>query len=171
MREKWTARTWTFDIPPGRMHMLLARLRGTAARIADAVRDVSPDALRRRSGETWSAQENIGHLWAIEALHLGRMDDYEQARPVLRAADMTNRATWDANYNDASIDPVLAGFRAERRRLVERLEAWDPDRLEHSALHPRLQMPMRVIDLAYFTAEHDDYHLARVHELLSTFAR
>jgi len=39
----------------------------------------------------------------------------------------------------------------------------DPDELvERSAFHPRLKKPMRIIDLAFFVAEHDDYHLAKI---------
>jgi nitronate monooxygenase len=35
-----------------------------------------------------------------------------------------------------------------------------------AALHPRLRVAMNVVDLAYFVSEHDDYHLARITELL-----
>jgi hypothetical protein len=31
-------------------------------------------------------------------------------------------------------------------------------------------MQMRVIDLAFFIAEHDDHHLARISELIRLFA-
>jgi hypothetical protein len=82
---------------------------------------------------------------------------------------MTNKKTWDADHNSTPLVRIIERFRAERAALVNRLEAWDPQRLDTSALHPRLGLPMRVIDLAYFTAEHDDYHLARVHELLTMF--
>jgi len=34
-----------------------------------------------------------------------------------------------------------------------------------SSLHPRLNMPMRTMDLFLFVAEHDDHHLARITEL------
>jgi|GEM_PF-4393916 len=36
----------------------------------------------------------------------------------------------------------------------------------HTALHPRLKTPMRIVDLAYFVAEHDDHHLSRIRELV-----
>jgi hypothetical protein len=36
-------------------------------------------------------------------------------------------------------------------------------------LHPRLNQPMRVVDLLFFVAEHDDYHLARISELIREF--
>jgi hypothetical protein len=34
---------------------------------------------------------------------------------------------------------------------------------------PRLNQMIRVIDLAFFIAEHDDHHLARINELRRLF--
>ena len=47
-----------------------------------------------------------------------------------------------------------------------RLEKYDEAFITRTALHPRLLTPMRVIDLCFFVAEHDDHHLARIWELL-----
>ncbi len=171
MREKWNERMFRFDVPVGRLPCLLERLRGTAARLEEKARGVSPEFLKRRAGNTWSAQENIGHLLDIEELHLGRLDELAAGIPSLRPADMKNQKTWDANHNATPLPHLLERFREERGRLVDRLEAWDPQRLDTSALHPRLGIPMRVIDVAYFTAEHDDYHLARIQELLDMFGK
>jgi hypothetical protein len=49
---------------------------------------------------------------------------------------------------------------------VTRLDAWEPDQLGLTAVHPRRQQPMRVIDMALFVADHDDHHLAKMTELL-----
>ena len=57
-------------------------------------------------------------------------------------------------------------FRSERSRLVNELERFDRDGAARAAQHPRLAQPMRVIDLAFFVAEHDDHHLARITEVL-----
>ncbi len=46
--------------------------------------------------------------------------------------------------------------------LVPLLEGADEAAAVRSALHPRLGTPMRLIDLALFTAEHDDHHLAAI---------
>jgi hypothetical protein len=51
--------------------------------------------------------------------------------------------------------------------ILERLD----DELERCVVHPRLGTPMRLVDLAYFIAEHDDHHLARLRELTTTPAR
>jgi hypothetical protein len=41
---------------------------------------------------------------------------------------------------------------------------------DHLLRHPRPGTPMRLIDLAYFVAEHDDHDLARLRELTTTDA-
>jgi hypothetical protein len=38
------------------------------------------------------------------------------------------------------------------------------------AWHPRLKVRIRVLDLVFFIAEHDDHHLARISELKRLFA-
>jgi len=53
--------------------------------------------------------------------------------------------------------------------LVGRLERVNDGALTHTALHPRLRVPMNLVDHAFFVAEHDDYHLARMTELLREF--
>ncbi len=53
--------------------------------------------------------------------------------------------------------------------VVEVLEGVDERRLGHTARHPRLGVPMNLVDHAFFVAEHDDYHLARITELLRAF--
>ena len=165
MSLRWTDRRFTFDLPEDLFPAIVERLRGTPARIEDKVRDLSPTLLTHRDGDAWSIQEHIGHLLDLDELHSGRLDDFLAGAEVLRAADITNRKTWDANYNDRPLADLLAGFRRERNRFVARLDAWDPDLLSITARHPRLHQPMRVIDMALFTAEHDDHHLARMTEL------
>src|SRR5262245_28441910 len=107
MREKWTERTFRFDIPAARMPCLLERLRGTAARIEETIKGASADHLQRRVGRTWSSQENIGHLLDIEDLHLHRLDELAAGLPALRAADMTNQKTWDADHNSTPLPRLV----------------------------------------------------------------
>ncbi|MFL6289805.1 MAG: DinB family protein [Thermoanaerobaculia bacterium] len=163
---RWTDRTFRFDLPVEMFPVVIERLRGAAPRIEDKVRGLAPEVLTRRAGDSWSIQEHIGHLLDLDELHLGRLDDYLAGAEVLRAADMTNRRTWQAGHNERPAAELIQDFRRERESFVERLEAWDPDRVGQSALHPRLNQPMRVIDMAFFVAEHDDHHLAKMTELL-----
>jgi uncharacterized damage-inducible protein DinB len=164
---RWTDRHFTFNLPEDLFPVVVERLRGTPARIEDKVRSLSPEILTRRDGDAWSIQEHIGHLLDLDELHAGRLDDFLAGAPVLRAADMTNRKTHEAGHNRRPIADLLANFRRERESFVGRLDAWDPGLVSLTALHPRLQQPMRVIDMAFFTAEHDDHHLARMTELRS----
>jgi hypothetical protein len=71
-----------------------------------------------------------------------------------------------ADYNGKALSEILSSFRAARLRLIERLEGLDESGAARSALHPRLEQPMRVIDMMLFVAEHDDHHLARITELM-----
>ena len=119
-------------------------------------------------GKGWSIQENIGHLVDLGYLPLLRVEQILAGEAVLIAADMTNRKTNEADHNARDIKELTAALREERARLVARLEALNEANWEKSALHPRIQQPMRIVDIAFFDAEHDDYHLARIGELIRT---
>ena len=162
---RWVDRTFNFTLPDALFPVIVERLRGTPARIEDKVRGLPREVLTRRDGEAWSIQEHIGHLLDLEELGEGRLDDFLAGVAVLRAADMENRKTWEAYHNDREIGELLAAFRRERERFVARLDGWDPDLISLTAMHPRLKQPMRVLDMALFTAEHDDHHLTRMTEL------
>lgn len=162
---RWTDRRFTFDLPEGLFPIVIERLRGTPARIEDKIRGLPPEILTRRDGDAWSIQEHVGHLLDLDELHAGRLDDFLAGAAVLRPADMGNRKTWEAAHNERPIDDLLRAFRHERELFVARLDAWDPRLVSRTALHPRLEQPMRVIDMAFFTAEHDDHHLTWMTEL------
>jgi hypothetical protein len=98
-------------------------------------------------------------------LWLARLDDYDARRERLTPADLTNRKTHDAGHNARPIGALLSSFRRDRERLVARLDELEEGRWGQSALHPRLETPMRVLDHAFFVAEHDDHHMARIREL------
>jgi uncharacterized damage-inducible protein DinB len=162
----WFHREFRFDVPIGAAPSVVERLRGTPARLEERLRGCSPALVRRRIGDRWSIQENAGHLWDLEPLWLGRVEDVVAGRAELRAADLENRQTHSANHNGRPLAEVLGGFRAARAQLVQRLEAVDDASWRRAALHPRLRVPMRLLDLSIFVAEHDDHHLATITALL-----
>ena len=168
-RTEWIKRQFTFGLPLGMYPNVVERVRGTPARLDDLARGVGPDVLTRRDGDKWSIQEQAGHLLDLEPLGMGRLDDFEAEREALRAADMENRKTHEANHNANTIANILAAFRQERMALVQRLDAYDEAFVQRTALHPRLNLKIRVIDLVFFIAEHDDHHLARISELKGLF--
>ena len=165
-RPLWFERKFDFSFPVELYAEIIERLRGTPARIEERVRDVPPALLMRRDGDKWSIQENIGHLLDLDELFAGRFEDYERGLERLRAADLLNQKTHQAQHNSRPAEEILREFRRGRLALVARLESQPPEYFHRTALHPRLNTPMRVTDLLYFVAEHDDHHLARISELL-----
>jgi hypothetical protein len=166
---RWFERKFTLDLPLSMYPNVLERVRGTPARLEDRLLKLPREVLTRRDGDDWSMQEHAGHLLDLGALDLGRLDDYAAGLDALRPADLGNRKTHEADHNADSIEHILASFRAERAGFVRRLDGFDPEFIARTALHPRLRIPMRVIDLAYFIAEHDDHHLARIGALIRLF--
>lgn len=165
----WFERQFTLDLPLWMYPNVVERVRGTPARLEDRLASLPPEILTRRDGANWSIQEHAGHLLDLGTLDIGRLDDYEAGLQTLRPADRENRKTHEADHNSNSIEHILATFRRERAEFVRRLDGYDADFTGRTALHPRLEMPMRVIDLVYFIAEHDDHHLARITDLIRTF--
>ncbi len=164
-RVAWTERTFNFDLPVGLYREFMERLRGTPARVHELIRSVPADRLTARLAAGWSIQQNIGHLLDLEPLVMTRLDEYDASAEVLHAADMSNQKTNQAGHNDKSIESILTAFAEARGELIRRLESLAPARFGQTALHPRLNQPMRIVDMMYFQAEHDDYHLARISEL------
>lgn len=164
----WISRTFRFDHPVEHFPYFLERLHTTAPRLEDQCSRLSEDILVRKPGGIWSIKENIGHLIDLEELHEGRLDDFRRGVPVLRAWDVTNAKTTQANHNDQPLRELIESFRAVRLHFIEGLTGLGQDALSRSAEHPRLRMPMRVVDMMYFVAEHDVHHLARIAELASS---
>lgn len=166
-RIKWVDRQFNFDFPVEVYPELLERLRGTPARVADRLAGLPAGVLVRRPGRGWSIQEHVGHLADLdEGLFLPRVDEYELRVATLTAADMTNEATEAANHNARPFAAVLTELSAARGRALSRLESLAPETFLRTALHPRLGRRMRLVDMVFFHAEHDDYHLASVTTLL-----
>src|SRR4051812_38607108 len=151
----WTQRTFDFTSPVEVFPEMIERLRGTPARLEDRVKTIAPEFLIRRDGDRWSIQENAGHLLDLETLVAGRLDEYLAGKPSLHAADMSNRKTHEADHNQRTIESILADFRGDRLALVDRLDNLPAETFGRVAQHPRLNKPMRLVDMVYFQAEHD----------------
>ena len=162
----WLERHFNFDFPVELYPEMIERLRGTPARLEARLTPLPAERRTRRNGADWSIQEQAGHLWVLEALVQARLDNYAAGAGTLHAANPTNRQTWEGRFNERPLDEILAGFRRERDWTVERLEVLSPYAFERAAHHPRLRVMMRLVDMLYFQAEHDDYHLARISDLL-----
>lgn len=164
-RIEWFARKFASDTSVELFPNIMERLRGTPARLEEITRNLTREELIRREEDKWSIQEQTGHLLDLEELWLARLDDFEASIETLRPTDLANSRTFEANHNSKDLGTLLSDFRALREKFVERLENYDEEFLSKTALHPRLQTAMRVIDNALFVAEHDDHHLARITEM------
>src|ERR1051325_1475510 len=156
-RPRWFERKFTFDAPLWMAANVVERLRGTPARLEEQLRALPVSTLTKKPAGKWSIQEHAGHLADLEPLWWERLEQLIAGRPEMAAADLENRRTHNARHNERALDDVLAEFRAARRRLVARLNAATETEWARSASHPRLRVPMRLIDLAFFVAEHDDH--------------
>lgn len=168
-RTKWTERKFTFDFPEGWLSNILERLRGTTPRIVDMVSGLTEAQLIFQPEGKWSIKEHIGHLVDLEELHDGRLDDFLERKEILRAADMANTKTYEAHYNNKYIKDLIEDFKTKRAAYIKRIESLDDETFKFKSTHPRLQTLVRPVDMAYFTAEHDDHHLADIREILTHF--
>ena len=166
-RTEWFNRKFPLMDDNGVLPAIIERLAGTPARVEELTDELDENLLTMKPDGKWSIKEEIGHLSDMEPLWLSRVNDFVNRLPELTVADLTNRKTHEANHNVAPLNILLGQFRQERARLVAKLMNLDEDQLLHNSLHPRLKTPMRVIDLAYFVAEHDDHHLAAIRERLN----
>jgi len=150
----------------GILPSIIERLIGTPARLEEITHDIDEWILMAKDGEKWSIKEEAGHLSDLEPLWLGRLEELMNGLTELRVADLTNQRTHTANHNATAIEILLKRFRNQRMLFVNQLMHLKDEQLSHASLHPRLKTPMRIIDLAFFVAEHDDHHLARIREML-----
>jgi uncharacterized damage-inducible protein DinB len=164
---EWFGRKFEFSFPVELSPNLLARLRGTPARLEEVLRGRSHEILIKKPQEKWSAQEHAGHMLDLEPLWLARVGDYEAGSAQLTVADLTNRKTDEAKHNARPLEGILKGFRVARVELLKRAEEVNPTLFARAIPHPRLKTPMRLVDHLYFVAEHDDHHLARIWELIT----
>jgi len=162
----WIERQWAFNLPVGAFPSVLERLRGTPARAADLVAGAADANLSHRPDGKWSVKEHLGHLNDMHALDVRRVDEFIARADTLSRADMSNTRTHEAGHNAAAIDRILTRFRRDRRELIATLELLSEADVAVTALHPRLEMRIRLIDWAQFVSEHDDHHLAAARQAL-----
>ncbi len=161
-RRRWFDRQFVPGHQPDAIPDLVERLRGTPLRARERIAHLPAGVVGERPKEGWSPLEHVGHLLDLEQLWSGRLTDFAAGCPELRAADLENRATWEADHNRSSPEAVLDAFEAARHGLLNQIDAMTHDVMTRSARHPRLLQEMSVADLLYFVAEHDDHHLAAV---------
>lgn len=162
----WFERQFTFGLPAGMLPFFLERLSGTAIRIEAKVKDIAESILSERRNEKWSIKQNIGHLAEVDEIANHRIDQMLQGVPVMLPAVFEPK-----DYNQQPVQEVLEYFRENRLKNLAKYKSIREEDLVKSSLHPRLQLQMNPVDLAFFDAEHDDHHLVMIEEILSASTR
>jgi uncharacterized damage-inducible protein DinB len=144
---------------------ILIRLRGTPWRLEQLTHGLKREILTAKPDGKWSIQETAGHLLDLETLWLTRLSEFLAGAQVLTAADIANSKTDQAHHNERELRDILMVFRKARQEMVDRLDVLGREDFLRHAHHPRLNTSMRLVDHAYFVAEHDDHHLARIREM------
>lgn len=162
---KWFDRKFEFTFEQNIFPSIIERLEGTPLRIEHKIIQIPIEQLNVKLEDTWSIQENIGHLIDLEPIWQGRFEDIMNGKKYLRSADLENRKTDFARHNDKEINDLIMEFQNIRKLTLSKLKIISEKEVFKSALHPRLKTPMRIMDLFLFVAEHDDHHLARISEL------
>ncbi|MGK0364253.1 MAG: putative damage-inducible protein DinB [Saprospiraceae bacterium] len=162
----WIERKFTPVTDNGRLATIIERLDGTEYRlIGKLADDEGPDSTTKIDGK-WSIVEEIGHLYTLELLWIARVKEIVAGKETLQSADMSNKATTNGKFNTQDLEDLLDGFGERREELLSLLRKVKPEDLEKKSQHPRLERPMGIVDLAYFVAEHDDHHLAKISKML-----
>lgn len=159
---KWFEREFDLHFGPDRYVSIYERLKGAPEKLGRLLDDLPEEVLLLKPGGKWSIKEHTGHLSVLEPLWRIRFQDIREGRPVLTVADLNNTATSEAGFNSYPVAALVEQFAAERNATLSLLNGIDVMDEDHTSLHPRLRQPMRIIDLAYFVAEHDEHHMAAI---------
>ncbi len=138
----------------------MERVQSTPVRLEEFISTVAPALLVKKPEGKWSIQEHAGHLVDLDDLHEGRLEDFKKRKEILRPADMKNLRTEEAKHNEKDIGEVLRDFQSARQSFVTKILDFPDQDIARSGFHERLGKQMRIVDLAYFVAEHDDHHIA-----------
>ena len=177
-----------FDLPPIGPHVVMARqvedasleagfdlggirslLERTPAVLDVWFRGMPPDRVELPEGPgLWSIRDLVGHLlhgeqddWIVRVEHLLGPRADEPFRPFERSA-MVRR------FDGHSIEDLLDGFAAARRRALERLDALElgPEQLNRTGRHPTFgEVTLRQLLASW--AAHDLSHLAQAARILA----
>jgi hypothetical protein len=79
---------------------------------------------------------------------------------------MQNVATEQAQHNQKPVATLIEDFMKKRHGFIKALRELDDETHSFVSQHPRLRIPMKPVDMATFTAEHDDHHLASIAEII-----
>lgn len=162
-RLDWFERSFNFGLPTGMFPFYLERLEGVIARLEKKVQGQTNALLSTRFHDKWSIKQNIGHLAEVSQISTKRIAE------MCSGADTLSPAVFEPqDYNPWPIERVLTFFEGARHETLLAFHALDEHQLHAASMHPRLKVLMTPVDLAFFDAEHDDHHLLKISDILTT---
>lgn len=144
---------------------LLGRLESGPAALAEAVRGLDDDALRRRPAPgQWSILENACHLRDIEHVYTERFTKVaHQDRPHLWVSN-NDRLAEALRYGEADLAAVLKEFRRLRADTFVLLRALPHSVWQRTGVHAERGVET-LEQLATHLAGHDEKHIAKIRSL------
>jgi len=164
-RQPWIDHVFNLGINIGWTQNVMSRIKDCAERLEHHCGNLSDEQLSFKPGGKWSIKEHIGHLIDLEALWINRFLQFAEFVPELIHADMSNQKTEKADHNAQPIEHLVNAFKAEREKLINCYNELSMDVQKHEAIHPRIKMPMKPVDLLFFVAEHDDHHITTISQI------
>lgn len=166
---KWFERKFDFSFEQNIFPSIIERLEGTSIRLIKKNEQIPFELLEFKQNKKWSIKENIGHLIDLEPIWQKRLDDIIANKEYLSAVDLNNKKTDLAKHNNTDIKELLNQFQEIRQITLNSLSKLEERDVYKAAIHPRIKKPMRIMDLFLFVAEHDDHHLSRITEIITTY--
>lgn len=164
---KWFERTFDFSFDVEQYATIYQRLQQAPGTLATLIQQIPEELLTVKPDGKWSVKEHIGHLSLLEPLWRTRIQDILEKKPTLTPTDLDNKKTSEAGFNNVPVADLLQKFVEERKETLALLDRINVKNQQGTSLHPRMQQPMRIIDILYFTAEHDAHHAGVIAELIN----
>lgn len=161
----WFERNLKFGHPKEMLPFYLERLEGTIVRIQVKVKGISDSALSEKLNGKWSVKQQIGHLAEVDEIANKRLDEM-----VADITPMSPAVFEPQDYNPRPIEKVVDLFKTNRLRNLKKYQSLTDADLLNSSMHPRLNVMMTPVDLAWFDAEHNDHHLVKINGILHELA-
>jgi uncharacterized damage-inducible protein DinB len=148
-----------------RRHGLLSRLEASPAQLAEALKGLPDEVLRKRpaSGK-WSILENACHLRDFERLAPQRYTKIAFSdRPTLWTMN-NDRVAEALRYGEADAAEVVKEFKRRRGDTLTLLRALPDAAWRRTGLHPK-RGELTIEQLATLLARHDENHIGKIGEL------
>jgi len=163
---KWFERKFDFSFDVEQYSTIYQRLQQAPDTLKTMLQNIPEPLLTHQPDGKWSVKEHVGHLALLEPLWRTRIHDILEKKPTLTPTDLDNKKTSEGGFNYFTIAELLLHFTDERTETLTLLDSINVKEQHGTSLHPRMQQPMRIIDILYFTVEHDEHHMRVISEII-----